>query len=90
MLERLKTAGALIVVLKEETLEVRLRKYARNGFVIASCVEFALVVATTDMDRERYVGMPIDNGIVHLDTHVDELIGIAATLDIAFTHAWIK
>ena len=69
---------------------MRLREDTGNGFVVSTCVEFALIVATTDMDAEGDAGMPIDDSIVHLDAGIDQFVGVAAALAIALSHFGIE
>src|SRR6266849_6016213 len=80
VLQRRKPTRPLIVVLEQEAIEPRPFKYARDRLIVAGGVELALVVAATDVHRERHAGMPLDDRVVHLDAGVDQLFGIAASL----------
>src|SRR5260370_15928468 len=62
----------------------------RYGFVIATGVESAVVVAPAYMDGKGDTGMVADNGIVHFDTDIDHLIRVAAALAIALAHLRIE
>src|SRR2546425_8522823 len=90
MMQGLEAAGALVVVLQQEALEACLVEYARNRLVVAPGVEFALVVPTADMHPEGHTRVAADDGVVHLNTYIDEFVRVAAALAVAFAHFRIE
>ncbi len=67
-----------------------LREYASDWLVVATGVEFALIVATADVDTEGDAGMPIYDRVIHFDAGVYQLVGVAAALNIAFPHFGVE
>src|SRR5581483_5840385 len=67
-----------------------LAKNARDRFIVAGRIEFALVIATTDMDTKGNARMTVDDCVVHFNTEIDQAIRVAAALAIALAYPWIE
>src|SRR6266849_6171956 len=85
-----KASRALIVVFEQEALKAGLSKYARNGFIVTTGIELALVVTPADVNAKGDAGMIANDGIVHLNTCIDDFIGVVPALAIPLAHLRIK
>src|SRR5262245_44498324 len=88
--ERLEATRPFVIVFEEEALEPRAAEHARNRLVPSSRVEHRLVVPATDVQPERDARVPGNDGVVHLDAGIDELVWVAASLAIAFAQHRIE
>src|SRR5713226_6744807 len=90
MPQRFKASRALIVVFEQEALKAGLSKYAGNGFIVTTGIELALVVAPADMNAKGDARVIANDGIIHLNTGVDDFVGVVPALAIALAHLRIK
>src|SRR5437660_9486719 len=86
----LEAARTRVVVFEQEAPEVGLLKDARNRLIVAAGIESALVVTATDMHAEGDARMAVDDGVVHFDAGVDDLVGVVAALAIAFAYLGVE
>src|ERR1700674_850513 len=90
MRERRKASGATVVVLEEEPVEKRLLEDSRDRLVVAFGVELALVVATADVESKGHTRVALDDGVVELDTAVDQLFRVAPALPVTLAHRGVE
>src|SRR3981081_3687954 len=90
MLEGREASRAPVVVLEQESVEERLLEYARDGLVVTLGVELALVVATANVQPKRDARVVLDDRVVELDAAVDQLLGVAPSLPVAFSHRRVQ
>src|SRR6266540_4009485 len=88
--QRLEASRALIVVFEKEAVGAAALEDASDALVASTGIEHRLVVAAADVESERDPGMAADHRIVHLDTGVDEPIGIAAALAVALAERRVQ
>src|ERR1700674_1168517 len=90
MRERREASRAPVVVLEQESVEQRLLEDARDRLLVPLGVELALVVATADVESKGDAGVALDDGVVELDAAVDQLLGVAPSLPVAFPHRRVQ